>query len=416
MVYLYDAGGQKLRSDYYTYSLKTTLPLTVSAGDINNTVYAPSNYTYSGTAYVDNKEYSISKGTTPVNGVYPDILSFIRMYNAEGYVTNLTSPQYYYYRKDHLGSNHEVWCANTNTTVQRTNYYPSGLPWYDITTTGVSAQSKKYNGKEWVEMHGYDCTDLGARVVQNSDLHLPTPDPLMEKHYELSPYSFCGGNPVNRIDPDGMDWFQNNQTGDVVYVSNLYQGAEKDMEEGWQWMGANDMFMSDKNDIANSGNTLALKNGGDFQVTENNPLTHDDDQVVSSMLLKGDKATKFMQDRGFDFKPTQQIRYEDEINFEQQSRTHVTCGEKTYITEKSSYIPKGAIEDGYTPLNKLLYLDNNTVNRFQISYTTNIIKKGLNLLQPFIGYHDMRIPTVYPSLSAYPWNNTYINLFLNTRK
>ena len=28
-------------------------------------------------------------------------------------------------------------------------------------------------------------------------------DPLAEKNYSISPYAYCGGNPVNRIDPDG---------------------------------------------------------------------------------------------------------------------------------------------------------------------------------------------------------------------
>jgi len=29
-------------------------------------------------------------------------------------------------------------------------------------------------------------------------------DPLAEKYYSISPYSYCAGNPVNRIDPNGM--------------------------------------------------------------------------------------------------------------------------------------------------------------------------------------------------------------------
>ena len=34
-----------------------------------------------------------------------------------------------------------------------------------------------------------------------------TPDPLAEKHYSESPYSYCGGNPINRVDPTGLDWY-----------------------------------------------------------------------------------------------------------------------------------------------------------------------------------------------------------------
>jgi hypothetical protein len=33
-----------------------------------------------------------------------------------------------------------------------------------------------------------------------------TVDPLAEKYYSISPYAWCGNNPVNRIDPDGREW------------------------------------------------------------------------------------------------------------------------------------------------------------------------------------------------------------------
>jgi len=236
-------------------------------------------------------------------------------------------------------------------------------------------------------------------------------DPLAEKYYSISQYAYCGGNSVNRIDPDGMDWFQNSQTGAVVYVSDLHQGAEKGMEKGWEYMGENNMFMSNKDDIANSDQTLASKNGADFQ--KNGSV---------SMSLKGDKSTKFMSDRGFDFKPTQQIRDELEFNTnvdydKTKFAISTISGEQTFITEKSGYVPKGSIEDGIIPTkaDNLLYLDNHTVNRFQITYTTNGLKKALNKVIPNLLYHDFRIPTVYSSPSEYPGKNKYINLFLKTR-
>ena len=35
-------------------------------------------------------------------------------------------------------------------------------------------------------------------------------DPLAEKYYSVSPYAYCGNNPVNRIDPGGKDWYETN--------------------------------------------------------------------------------------------------------------------------------------------------------------------------------------------------------------
>lgn len=440
----YDAAGQKMQSDYYT---RLTALTPIGEGQVLNPEngYSDVTYSYSGTAYIGNMEYSIYKNKSLGYGgvwVYSNVFTPQRMYNAEGYVDNLTTlisslmnngVRYNYFRKDHLGNNREVWngvrknysgtIKEVAATRQRTQYYPSGLPWASNTGDNPSVQSKKFIGKEFIEMHGYDCTDLGARVLYNAGDVIPTPDPLMEKYYSISPYSYCAGNPVNRIDPDGMDWFQNSQTGAVVYVSDLHRGAEKDMEKGWEYMGANNMFMKDEDDITNSDQTLAARNGGDTQVKENNPLTHADDQWVTSMLLKGDKAKDFMQDRGYDFKPTQQIR--DELEYDaniDHYKTEFTIaaisGEQTFITEKSGYVPKGSIEDGIIPTkpDKLLYLDNHTVNRFQITYTTNAIKKAFNLVIPNLLYHDFRIPTVYSSPSEYPWNNKYINLFLRTKQ
>ena len=399
----YAADGRKLGTEYFTRLIDTSIPM--DKDSVCNWTYIANITNQSGNVYIGNMDYQTSNGN-------PTLTTLIRLKNTEGYVSKFG--QYFYNRYDHLGNVREVWYANTNSAYQRTQYYPSGVPWASNTGDNPSYVPYKYNNKEFVEMNGWDETDLGARGLHHAKFRFDGLDALSEKHYDTSPYAVCGNNPVNRIDPNGMDWFQNDQTGDVVYVSKLQQGDEKNMEKGWQWMGENGMFKSDENDAANSGNALALKNGGDLQVIENNPITPNDNQVVVSMTLEGDKATKFMGDRGYDFKPTQQIRCENEINFHPESGITAVTGGKTYITEKSAYVPKGSIEDVYTPLNDLLYKHNYTVNRFQITYTTNIIKKGLDSLMPFIGYYDQRIPTVYPSLSAYPRNNKLINTFLRT--
>ncbi len=52
-------------------------------------------------------------------------------------------------------------------------------------------------------MNGYDMYDCGARGYYPAGDFIPTIDPLAEKYYSISPYAWCGNNPVNRIDPDG---------------------------------------------------------------------------------------------------------------------------------------------------------------------------------------------------------------------
>ncbi len=45
---------------------------------------------------------------------------------------------------------------------------------------------------------------------------------LAEKYYSISPYVFCVGNPVNFVDPDGMDIYRyDDKTGDfILYEQN----------------------------------------------------------------------------------------------------------------------------------------------------------------------------------------------------
>ena len=64
-----------------------------------------------------------------------------------------------------------------------------------------------YSGKEIDRMNGLNEYDYGARWMDNAVPGFTTPDPLAELHYSESPYSYCGANPVNRVDPTGLAYF-----------------------------------------------------------------------------------------------------------------------------------------------------------------------------------------------------------------
>ena len=112
-----------------------------------------------------------------------------------------------HYHHDHLGNICAVWDATHDSIVQQTLYYASGLP--VSVSTGQDVQPYKYNGKEYVEMHGLDEYDNEARWYYPAICRTTTMDPLAEKYYSTSPYAWCGNNPVRNIDNGGAyyyDW------------------------------------------------------------------------------------------------------------------------------------------------------------------------------------------------------------------
>ena len=122
-------------------------------------------------------------------------------YDAKGRLASAV-PVYLYYLQDHLGNNRVV--VNQNDSVEQVNhYYPFGALFGESTDGDV--QRFKYNGKELERMHGLDWYDYGARWHDAALGRWATVDPMAEKYYHLSPYNYCGNNPVKFVDPDGTD-------------------------------------------------------------------------------------------------------------------------------------------------------------------------------------------------------------------
>ena len=128
----------------------------------------------------------------------------VRLLTDEGYVTFSTdgTPTYHFYVRDHLGNVRVVFDEDWDTE-QVTHYYPFGGIMAE--SSGQSVQPWKYGGKELDRTHGLDTYDYGARQYAPILGRWDRMDPLCEKYYSVSPYAYCGGNPVNRIDPDGRE-------------------------------------------------------------------------------------------------------------------------------------------------------------------------------------------------------------------
>ena len=144
-----------------------------------------------------------------------------------GYITFTDNrAMYHYYLKDHLGNNRVV-VSSKGEVEQVNHYYPYGGIMAE--STNESVQRYKYNGKELDRMHGLDWYDYGARWM--ADGRFTTIDPHAETYADVSPYAYCGGNPVSAIDLNGEDsyyltdgtyLFDNLKETDYIYVVDSY--------------------------------------------------------------------------------------------------------------------------------------------------------------------------------------------------
>lgn len=145
---------------------------------------------------------------------------------------------YYHYVKDHLGNICAVVNSTADTLVQSTIYYPSGVPMAqnlgpNVTPSyynalglqytknfGRDEQPYLYNGKEFIEAHGLNEYDSQARMYYAPIMRTTTMDPLAEKYYHISPYAWCGNNPIGFVDLDGKNVYLfdsvGNYTGEMI--------------------------------------------------------------------------------------------------------------------------------------------------------------------------------------------------------
>jgi len=88
----------------------------------------------------------------------------------------------------YLSNNREVINEEGNV-LQKNRYYPFGLPMaYDTRRTDL--QPFKYNGKEFENKHRLDQYDYHTRQYDPTEIRFTTVDPLAEKYYLISPYSY----------------------------------------------------------------------------------------------------------------------------------------------------------------------------------------------------------------------------------
>ncbi|XHR93269.1 DUF6443 domain-containing protein [Mucilaginibacter sp. UC70_90] len=222
--YIYDGNGNQLRDQNkgisgITYNL-LNLPQTITKNDGSTVVYV-----YSAGGNKLRKLYTAGGTTTTTeydNGIEYDnsVTNVAFIQTEEGRARHSgTTYTYEYDLKDHLGNTRVTLTPDPNDPTQQTakilqenDYYAFG---YGIQSMqGIVASPKNeylYNHKELQEETGL--YDYGARFYDPVIGRWTSVDPLADMYQHWSPYNYGIGNPIKNIDPDGRDVFENNNPG-----------------------------------------------------------------------------------------------------------------------------------------------------------------------------------------------------------
>ena len=250
MEYVYDANGnlikdlnKKIIDIQYNYLNLPSRVLFRNGGNISNI------YSADGTKLRTVQVIGGDTLTTDYcgNAVYENGV-LVRLMTDVGYIA-MSDTSYHYFIKDHQGNVRVV--ADEDGNVEEVNdYYPFGG--LMSTSSRQSVQPYKYNGKELETAGGLNWYDYGARRYDSVLGRWNGVDPLCEDYYSETPYGYCGNNPVNYVDPNGLmkvvynpdgiyketthnNWFHNTFMGRQEYIDYGDRKVHLSESEFWQW-------------------------------------------------------------------------------------------------------------------------------------------------------------------------------------
>ena len=144
----------------------------------------------------------------------------------------------HYHHKDHLGSVRAI-TDGSGSTIEQDAYYPfGGRHTFGQTYAQTASNRYKFNGKELQTTGNLDLLDYGARMYDTKIARWLVQDPLAEKYYPFSAYSFSGNNPVMNIDRDGKAWDVFIDVASLVYdigsaIYNHAKGNHSQAKQNW---------------------------------------------------------------------------------------------------------------------------------------------------------------------------------------
>jgi RHS repeat-associated protein len=136
----------------------------------------------------------------------------------------------------------------TGQVMEMNDYYPFGMLNNGLSNPGTTSplNNYKYNGKELQNELNLAWLDYGARFYDPQIGRWHTPDPMAEKYQGLSSYDYCGGNPANRTDPNGMDWYQDGD-GNTMWRRSRDKKYTDDNGKVWKSIGTEYLYVNGNN-------------------------------------------------------------------------------------------------------------------------------------------------------------------------
>ena len=138
--------------------------------------------------------------------------------------------------------------------TQQADYTPFGIA-VNQKIFSPKKQTYTYQGHEEQPDFGLRLTNMQARCYNQTIGRFLAPDPLAELDHNLplSPYSYVNNNPITNIDPDGLDWYRNKETGEVHWQEGS-EDVEGHKNIGSEYIleGTNDFIVHDQNKVVST--------------------------------------------------------------------------------------------------------------------------------------------------------------------